>query len=421
MILGYVLADKLKTTSGVVATCVFCMVAFSGILEPAKVLAVLSNANVTLIISMFIVAAGFNRTQAVSKMTGLVHKVSGGSFTGALGGFLALTFLLTQFIPSPMAVFAIIAPLAYKMCEDYDISPSKIMFPILLVDVGTCNTLPVGSGATTFATQNGYLESYGYTAFQMQLLDPFKGRALVAVLIFLYSLFIAPKFCSETPTVPITVGSGSSGGGQKKAPLSPTREFFGYSIFIATTAALIFQRSLGLASWQIALAGATLMLITGVLSAKEATDAIPFRIIMLIVAALSMGSAMIACGLGDIIGNAMAAMLGGTTNGYVIGAVFFIIPFVLTQFMQNQSVSNIFLPILVLTCKSLGCNPVGPLILLQAASLTAFMTPLATPVVPVVMDYGGYDTGDLLRMGWLPSVIIAVVSIAVVMTIFPAY
>ena len=421
MILGYVFADKLKTTSGVVATCVFCLVAFSGILEPAKVLSVLSNANVTLIICMFIVAAGFNRTQAVKKMTGLVYKISGGSFTGALGGFLALTFLLTQFIPSPMAVFAIIAPLSYSMCMEYGFSPSKFMFPILLVDVGTCVTLPVGSGATTFATQNGYLESYGYTDFQMQLLDPFKGRALVAVLIFLYALFIAPKFCPETPTVPITVGGSEKKGGKEKAVLSPTREVLGYSIFILTTIALIFQKNLGLASWQIALAGASLMVATGVLNAKEAAEAIPVRIVMLIVAALSMGSAMIACGLGDIIGNAMANMLGGTTNGYVIGAVFFIIPFVLTQFMQNQSVQNIFLPILVLTCKSLGCNPVGPLILLQAASLTAFMTPMATPVVPVVMDYGGYDTGDLLKMGWLPSIIIAIASIAVVMTIFPAY
>ena len=49
------------------------------------------------------------------------------------------------------------------------------------------------------------------------------------------------------------------------------------------------------------------------------------------------------------------------------------------------------------------------------------MTPMATPAIPVVMEYGGYDVKDLLKMGWLPSIIIAVTSVLIVMTVFPAY
>ncbi|MDD6678356.1 MAG: hypothetical protein PUF71_03085 [Firmicutes bacterium] len=112
MILGYVFADKLRTTAGVVATCVFCLVAFSGLLPAKDVLAVMSNANITLIVSMFVVAAGFNRTQAVHKMSNLVYRISGGNFKTALAGYILLTFALTQFVPSPMAAFAIIAPMA---------------------------------------------------------------------------------------------------------------------------------------------------------------------------------------------------------------------------------------------------------------------------------------------------------------------
>ena len=63
----------------------------------------------------------------------------------------------------------------------------------------------------------------------------------------------------------------------------------------------------------------------------------------------------------------------------------------------------------------------GPLVLLNAACLTAFLTPMATPVVPVVMDAGGYSMKDLFKQGWLPSVIISIVSIFWVMTIFPAF
>lgn len=421
MIVGYVIADKLHTTSGVVATCVFCMVAFSGLLEKNAVLAVLSNANVTLIVSMFVVAAGFNRTQAVHKLSGLVYRIGGGSFTKMLAGYLILTFVLTQFIPSPMAVFAIMAPLVANMCQECGTSPSKAMFPVALVVVGTCSTLPIGSGATTFAVQNGYLEAYGYTEFAMELLDPFKGRWIAAIFIVVFSIFVAPRFCPATPSVPITIGAGKKGSGKETEILDPVREILGYCIFILTTVCLVFQTQLGLASWQIALGGATFTVATGVLKPQQAVAAIPIRIVMLILAALSMGSAMVACGMGDLIGDTLAGMLTGTRNGYVIGAVFFVVPFILTQFMQNQSVSNIFIPILILTCKSLGCNPIGPMILLAASTLTAFMTPMATPAIPVVMEYGGYNQKDLLKMGWLPSIVIAIISVLSVMTIFPAY
>ena len=60
---------------------------------------------------MFIVSAGLNRTQMVKKLSGLVHKVSKGSFTKILLGYVLVTFMLTQFIRSAMAVFCIVYPL----------------------------------------------------------------------------------------------------------------------------------------------------------------------------------------------------------------------------------------------------------------------------------------------------------------------
>ena len=110
-----------------------------------------------------------------------------------------------------------------------------------------------------------------------------------------------------------------------------------------------------------------------------------------------------------------------SSNGYVIGAAFFIVPFILTQFMNNTSVINIFTPILVLTCKALGCNPVGPLLLLMTGCLTAFMTPMATGTIAPMMGAGGYDQTDLFKMGWLPSIIISVVAILYIMTVYPAF
>lgn len=420
MVIGYVFSSQLKTTTGIIALCVICLTSFTGLVEPKQVLANFGSSNVILISGMFVVAAGFNRTQAVKKLSAAVYKISGGSFVIMLGGYLLIGAALAQFVPSPLAVYTIMAPLVASMCVSVNVSPSKAMFPLCLAIIGTCQTLPVGGGATVFAQLNGYLESYGYTEFQVGILQPFFGRFPVMIILLLYSIFIAPKFAPDTPPVPITNGAASSRGAKEQEPLGRVQEFFGYAVFVLTTVALIFQKSLGTTSWQIALTGAAVIMITGVLKPREAINSLPIRILLMLIAALTIGGAMIASGLGDVIGNGLAAAMGGTDNGYIIGAAFFIIPFLLTQLMQNQSVLNIFVPIVILTCQTLDCSPIGPLILLYASTLTAFMTPMATGTIPVVMEYGGYDTRSLIKQGWLPSVIICIVSVLWVMTIFPA-
>lgn len=93
----------------------------------------------------------------------------------------------------------------------------------------------------------------------------------------------------------------------------------------------------------------------------------------------------------------------------------------LTQFMQNYSVDNIFSPIIILACKALECNPVGPLLILGSACNSAFLTPMSTGTIPMMMDAGGYDQKDLFKMGWLPSIIMFVLSVFIIMTVFPAF
>ena len=101
--------------------------------------------------------------------------------------------------------------------------------------------------------------------------------------------------------------------------------------------------------------------------------------------------------------------------------MFFLVPFVLTQFMMNWAVLNMFAPIAILTCTAIGANPIGPLVLVATGALTAFMTPLATPSVAMFMGIGGYDQKTMFKMGWLPALILCIVNVVWVMTIFPAY
>ena len=70
-------------------------------------------------------------------------------------------------------------------------------------------------------------------------------------------------------------------------------------------------------------------------------------------------------------------------------------------------------------CKSMGANPIGPVILCIISTQVAFFTPLATPVVPVMMGVGNYTMKDLLKMGILPFIVVPVVCVGWIMTVFP--
>lgn len=402
----------------IVALLSTCAYVFFGCLDSATALSGFANTNTIVLLGMFIVAAGFNRTSFVDKLSEKIVKIAGGSFKRAWLCYILLAALLANFIPSPMAVFAIVFPLCTTMCEGFNVSPSKVMFGLVVVCIGCCGVLPLGTAITTAIQHNGFFETYGLTGYTQEPINFTIARLPLMILIILWAYFMIPKIGPDQPIVPII-----GGGGQKvaKAPLKPFSEAMGYIIFFGVVIFMIFGSNLGIENWQIALVGALLVVICGVLTEKEAYAAVPTSIIWIYVGALAAGNALTATGAGTVVGDWVAGVVNNTTNSYVIGAMFFVIPFILTQFMLNQGVMNIFTPICILTCASLDANPIGPMILVQAASLTAFLTPMATPAIPMAMGAGGYDLKSLLKQGWLISIVISVVYVFYVMTVFPCF
>ena len=122
----------------------------------------------------------------------------------------------------------------------------------------------------------------------------------------------------------------------------------------------------------------------------------------------------------ELIGSHISVLINAVNgNSYIVGLIFFIVPFTLTQFMQNRGVMLIFHPIAIATCASIGANPVGLMIMIQAACLSAFMTPMATGAIPYIMEYGGYDQRSMIKQSWLLALICCVVSVGWIMTVFP--
>lgn len=401
-------------------TAMVSMVAFVifGCLKQETALSYFGNANGVMMLSMFVVAAGFNRTQFVKKCASSVNSIAKGSLTRVMFGYVVITLLLGQFIQSSVIVYGIMAPMLIASCDELKIKPSRVLFPLAMACIAPISTLPLGSGATQFAELNGYLEANDYTAFTVALTDPMKARLPMLIAIGIYCIFLAPRFAPKEPVVSM---SGVESRQDKREPLSPFKERAGYVIFILTTVALIFQPQLKLPIWVICITGALAMVVFGVLSEKEAISAINWPMAFLFVGALSMGGALTETGAGEVVGSILANFANKISNPYMIGFVFFIVPFLLTQVMMNRTVMIIFIPIAILACKAMNANPVGIIILVQVACLSSFMTPMATPAIPMCMASGGYDIKSLIKQSIIPATILCIVAVFWIMTVFPLY
>lgn len=391
----------------------------TGCIDANGALAGFSNTNTILMATMFIVAAGFRRTSMVDNMCSGLMKMTHGSFRMAYLGYLLLAALLTNFIASPMVVYAIVSPLLAALCDTTDNSRSQYMFPIMVVCVACCGILPLPTAIQQAGQFSGFMETYGFSGMVMRPIDFMIGAWPILPVVILWALFWGPKNCPAEPVMTIEAKEKARQGNQTK--LSPMVDKIGIVIFFVTIIALIFSAQLKMTTWFIALVGSLLMVLFGVVDQKTALRDIPWDMLMLFVGALALGSALTNTGAGDMIGNALANAVGGTHNNYVLGALFFIIPFLLTQFMLNRAVSAVFVPICLLTCSALGANPIGLILLVNAGSLTAFLTPMATPAVPMCMADGGYDLKTLMKSGILITMILPVIYIFYTMTVLPAF
>lgn len=403
-ILGYVWG---KYSLGTVACMSIILFLLTGCISAKDALGNFSNSNVVMVLSMFVISEGFNRTQFVKLIGRSVNVLAKGSISKVMFGFTVAAVLAATFTGSAAAAFCIMAPIITASCEELGINPSKVTFCVGLVCIGACGIIPVGGSLAMFAEINGYIVANDYGDYQLAVIDLFKARFPSLILMMIYTVMIGHRFSPDHPVVATKSGEEIGARNAKREALPPFQEKCGYLIFFMVTVALILNTQLNqllqglglasLASWEIVLIGAFLTVVTGVLSNKEAFAAVPWDLGFLIAGSLCMGSALANTGGGEIVGNAIANLANRLDNPYLIGALFYLVPFFLTQIMQNRTVMAIFQPIAILACKSMGVSCVGPAILVAAACCTAFMTPMATACIPMIMDIGGYDVKSQLK------------------------
>lgn len=278
-----------KFPMGLTALASMVLLVLTGCLEGKEALSGFSNTNNIVIASMFVVAAGLNRTQFIDKLSDKIVAISGGSFKRAYLGYLIIAFLLTNFLNSPLSVYAIVFPMCFAMSESFGVSPSKTMYALAVVCVTCCCALPLSAAITDAGMFNGYLEGYGITEYSLTAMDFMYARLPLAIISLLWAYFYGYKHAPEQPIIPIEVKAQKR---SEKKPLNAFSEKMGVIIFFGTILLLVTKQFHGIDNWKITLTAALLTVFCGVLSEKEAIQAIPVSTCCIYVGCLAMATAL---------------------------------------------------------------------------------------------------------------------------------
>jgi di/tricarboxylate transporter len=147
-----------------------------------------------------------------------------------------------------------------------------------------------------------------------------------------------------------------------------------------------------------AVCGVLLLIITGCLNWREATQALSTPIVLIVVASLAMGSALVVTGGTEYLAKIFLYLTAGASASIVLSGLMLLMA-LLTNIVSNNAAAVIGTPIAVSIAQQLD-QPAAPFILavLFGANMS-YITPMAYKTNLLVMNAGGYKFMDFVKVG----------------------
>ena len=192
-------------------------------------------------------------------------------------------------------------------------------------------------------------------------------------------------------------------------------------ILILTLLGMIFEDQIGIKLCITGCIGALALIITGVISEKNALKSIDLKTIFLFGGTLSLASALQTTGAGEDIAKAVIGVLGENPSPYVLTFVVFMLCCVLTNFMSNTATTALMAPICVSIAEGMGADPRAVLMACVIGGSCAYATPIGMPANTMVVTAGGYTFKDYAKAG-IPLILVAtVVSMILLPILYPFF
>lgn len=369
------------------------------------------NSNVILFVAMFIVGGALFETGMANEIGGLVTKfakterqliISIMVIVGLMSGVLSNTGTAAILIP---VVIGISAKSGFKR--------SRLLMPLVFAAAMGGNLSLIGAPGNMIAQSTLDTVGLKFGFFEYAIV----GLPILAVGILFYATLgfrLLPNHDAKD--------DGSVFDEQKDFSAVPQwKKTLSLVILVLTLLAMIFEDQIGLSLALSGCVGALALILTGVISEKEALKSIDLKTIFLFGGTLSLATALEETGAGEMIADAVIGALGANPSPFILTFVVFLLCCVMTNFMSNTATTALMAPICLSIAQGMNADPRAVLMACVIGGSCAYATPIGMPANTMVVGAGNYTFNDYVKSG-LPLILIAtVVSMTVLPIAFPFF
>jgi len=195
----------------------------------------------------------------------------------------------------------------------------------------------------------------------------------------------------------------------------PRRVFLCLAIFIAALLAAAFE----LVPIQIAfITASALMILSGFINLREVYESIDWSIIVLLGAMLPVSEALQTTGGAMLIGNSIYNISGNMAPWAILSFIL-LTTMLLSNVVNNAAAALLMAPIALSIAQALAVSVDPFLMVVAIGASSAFLTPIGHQSNTIVMGPGGYHFGDYWRMGLPLSLLIILVSVPLILLVWP--
>ena len=199
------------------------------------------------------------------------------------------------------------------------------------------------------------------------------------------------------------------------------KQWLSLIILVFTLLAMIFEDKIGIKLCISGGIGALLLILTGVISEKDALKSIDLKTIFLFGGTLSLASALQETGAGEVIANKVIGALGANPSPYILTLVVFLLCCIMTNFMSNTATTALMVPICLSIAQGMRADPRAVLMACVIGGSCAYATPIGMPANTMVVGAGGYKFMDYVKAGFPLIIIATVVSMIILPIAFPFF
>ncbi|MBZ7658461.1 SLC13/DASS family transporter [Klebsiella oxytoca] len=393
-----------------VTSMVVCVaLVLTGVLDLKQAFAGFIDTNVILFVAMFIVGGALFETGMANKVGGVITHFAKTEkqliFTimvvvGVMSGFLSNT-----------GTAAVLIPVVIGVAAKSGFTRSRLLMPLVFAAALGGNLSLIGAPGNLIAQSALQNIGGGFGFFEYA-----KVGLPMLVCGIIYFLTIGYKFLPNNPN---SSEVGSIGEQRDYSHVPRWKQILSLVVLIATILGMIFEKQTGISLAVAGCIGALVLVVTGVLSERQAYKAIDSQTIFIFGGTLALAKALEMTGAGKLVADQVIGMLGNNSSPFMLLVVVFALSVVMTNFMSNTATVALLVPVSLSIAAGMGADPRAVLMATVIGSSCAYATPIGMPANMMVLSAGGYKFVDYAKSG-IPLIIVStIVSLILLPILFP--